>query len=95
MFPTQRLPTDPDAVRREVAHELHGRLALASAAVWTVCTLGIFLIYAAGNPRPILPALLAMTIPLVPAVLPWLFKAWLVRRLTARRLAQARGLVAS
>ncbi len=80
-------PTDhPDAVRRGVRHELHGRLAMFSAAVWTVGTLLLFVMYAAGSPRPIPMAVMAMLVPLVPALLPWLFFRPLVEWLAARRL---------
>ena len=87
---SQSIPKHPDDVRRQVRHELHGRLALFSAAAWAVGTLVLFLVYAAGNPRPVPMALMAMLVPLVPAVLPWLFFGPLVERLTARRLQELR-----
>ena len=84
-----RPPSHADALQRQVRHELHGRLALLSAAIWAVGTLVLFLVYAAGNPRPVPMALMAMLVPLVPAVLPWLFFGLLVDRLATRRIREA------
>ena len=83
-------PEHAEQLRRQVRHDLHGRLALFSAAIWAIGTLVLFLVYAAGNPRPVPMALMAMLVPLVPAVLPWLFFRPLVDRLTARRLREPR-----
>ncbi len=79
-----------DAVRRRVRHVLHGRFALMSAAIWTLGTLVLFVLLAAGNPRPIPMALVAMLVPLAPAVLPWLFFRPLLDHLTARELRHDR-----
>jgi len=80
--------SDFGAIRRRVAHELYGKLALLSAAIWTLGTLILFIVFAAGNPRPIPMAAMAMTVPLVPAALPWLLYRPLTNRLAARRLRQ-------
>lgn len=72
-------------VRRAVAHKLYERMALLSAAIWTFGTLLLFIIYAAGNPRPIPAAGMAMTVPLIPAALPWLVYRPLATYLAKRR----------
>ena len=81
---TSRIRSDADraaAVRRQVRDELYQRLVLFSAATWT---LGTFIVFAAGNPSPVPMAKLSMTLPLVPAALPWLLfrcaTTWLVTR---------------
>ena len=60
---------------RRVAHHLYQRLAFASFVIWTLGTLILFILFAAGNPRPIFPAMLSMTLPLVPAFLIWVSTA--------------------
>jgi cytochrome c biogenesis protein CcdA len=82
---------DHEAVRRRVAHELYIRLGLYSAVVWTLGTFLLFITFAAGNPKPIFPAMLAMTAPLIAAALPWLFYRWLTARITKRRIREARA----
>jgi hypothetical protein len=79
---------DPDVVRRRVAHELYGRLAFASAAIWALGTLILFVNFAAGNPRPIPMAAMSLSLPLVPAALIWLLYRPLTTHLTERRLRQ-------
>ena len=76
---------DYEAIRRVVAHRLYERMALISAAIWISGTLLLFIIYAAGNPRPIPAAGMAMTVPLIPAALPWLFYRPLTTYLARRR----------
>jgi hypothetical protein len=63
--------TDVEALRRRVAHHVYQRLAFTSFVIWTLGTLILFILFAAGNPRPIFPAMLSMTAPLVPAFLVW------------------------
>ena len=76
---------DYEAIRRAVAHRLYERMAMLSAAIWISGTLLLFIIYAAGNPRPIPAAGMAMTVPLIPAALPWLFYRPLATYLAKRR----------
>lgn len=75
-----------EALGRRVAHRLYQRLAFASFAIWTLGTLVLFILFAAGNPRPIFPAMLSMTVPLVPAFLVWAAYRPLVHWQVARRL---------
>jgi hypothetical protein len=63
--------TDVEALRRRVARHVYERLAFTSFVIWTLGTLILFILFAAGNPRPIFPAMLSMTAPLVPAFLVW------------------------
>ena len=79
---------DVEMVRRRVAHELYSKLAFVSAAIWTFGTLILFIIFAAGNPKPIFPAMMSMTVPLLPAALVWLLYRPLIAHLTARRLRE-------
>ena len=79
---------DFETVRRQVAHELYGKLAFLSAAIWAVGTLLLFISFAAGNPRPIPMAAMSMTVPLIPAALPWLLYGPLSTYLAARRLRE-------
>lgn len=76
--------TDAEALRRRVAHRLYQRFAFASFAIWTLGTLILFILFAAGNPRPIFPAMLSMTTPLVPAFLIWILYSPLVHWQVAR-----------
>lgn len=82
-------PTDDAALERRVAHQLYQRFAFASFAIWTLGTLILFVLLAAGNPRPIFPAMLSMTLPLVPAILIWVAYRPLVHWQVARRLRAA------
>ena len=75
-----------ERIRRRVEHEVYGRLAILSAAIWTIGTLFLFVNFAAGNPRPIPMAAMSMSVSLVLAALPWLLYRPLITRLTARRL---------
>ena len=63
--------TDVEALRRRVARHVYQQLAFTSFVIWTLGTLILFILFAAGNPRPIFPAMLSMTTPLVPAFLVW------------------------
>ncbi len=87
--------TEVEAVRQRVAHELYGKLAFVSAAIWTLGTLILFILFAAGSPRPIFPAMMSMMVPLVPAALPWLLYRPLTTHLAARRLRDRGGETAS
>jgi hypothetical protein len=75
---------DVEALRRRVAHHLYQRFAFTSFVIWTLGTLILFILFAAGNPRPIFPAMLSMTAPLVPAFLVWAAYRPLVNWKTAR-----------
>jgi hypothetical protein len=84
---TAQIPsTDVEALRRRVAHHLYGRLAFTSFVIWTLGTLILFVLFAAGNPRPIFPAMLSMTTPLLPAALVWVLYRPLVHWQMARHL---------
>jgi hypothetical protein len=74
------------AVRRRRAHELYQQLAFTSFVIWTLGTLILFILLAAGNPRPIPGAGMAMMISLVVAAIPWLAYRPLVSYLTTRRI---------
>lgn len=87
-IPVEASP-DAEAVRRRAAHEIYGRLALLSAVIWTLGTFVLFISLAAGHARPIPQAMIAMTLPLLPAGLLWLLYRPLTARLTARRLESA------
>ena len=76
--------TDVEALKRRVTNEVFQKLAFASFAIWTGGTLILFILFAANNPRPIVPAMMSMMAPLVPAALVWL----LYRPLIARRVAR-------
>ena len=75
---------DVEALRRRVAHELYQKFAFTSFVIWTA---GCLLLFAAGNPRPVFPAMLSMTSPLIPAALIWVAYRPLVNRQLARRLS--------
>jgi hypothetical protein len=81
--------TDAEALKRRVAHHLYQRLAFTSFAIWTLGTLILFILFAAGSPRPIFPAMLSMTAPLVPAFLVWVVYRPLVHWQVARPLRAA------
>jgi hypothetical protein len=77
---------DDAALRRRVADHVYQRLAFTSFVIWTLGTLILFILFAAGNPRPIFPAMLSMTLPLVPAFLVWALYRPLVNWQLARSL---------
>jgi len=78
--------SQPEAIRRRVAHELFQRLAFTSFLVWTGSCLILFVLFAAGNPRPVPSAMVAMVAPLIPAMLIWLAYRPLVNWKVARTL---------
>ncbi|MCC6175097.1 MAG: hypothetical protein IT305_07320 [Chloroflexi bacterium] len=81
---------DYDTLYRQAAHELYQKLAFVSAAIWAVGCVILFILLAAGSDRPIFGAAMAMTLPLIPAAIPWPVYPLAARRLAARRLrAQA------
>jgi len=80
------LETDPEAIRRRVAHELYGRLAFTSFLIWTFGTLILFIMFVASNPNPIPTTGIVMMIPLLPAFLVWALYRPLIRVQVARRL---------
>jgi hypothetical protein len=77
---------DVEVLRRRVAHELYQRFAFASFLIWTLGTLLLFITFAAGNPRPVFPAMLSMTTTLIPAALIWVLYRPLVHWRVARHL---------
>ena len=81
--------TDIEALRRRVAHYLYQRFAFASFVIWTLGTLLLFILLAAGSPRPVFPAMLSMTAPLLPAALIWAFYRPLVHWQVARHQKNA------
>jgi hypothetical protein len=85
-YPPASAPDDSlRDIRRQVAHELYGKLALVSAAIWTLGTLILFIIFAAPAAKPIPMAMMSMTAPLLPAALPWLLYRPLTTYLATRR----------
>ena len=76
--------TDVETLRRRVAHYLYQRLAFTSFVIWTLGTLILFILFAAPSPRPIFPAMLSMTAPLIPAFLVWTLYRPLVHWQVAR-----------
>ena len=82
-------PADVDVLKRRVAHHLYQRLAFTSFAIWTLGTLILFITFAAGSARPIFPAMISMTLPLIPAFLIWVAYRPLVHWQVARRLRAA------
>ena len=80
------IATDPDRVRRDIAHVLYGKLAFTSFLIWTLGTLLLFIIFAAPKQNPIPTTGIIMTIPLLPAAFVWVFYRPLVSFMVARRL---------
>lgn len=78
-----------EAIRQRIANELFQRLAFASFIIWTGSCLILFVLFAAGNPRPVPSAMIAMTAPVVPAILIWLAYRPLVNWKVARALRAA------
>jgi hypothetical protein len=80
-------PVDVDLLRRRIAHRLFQKFAFASFVIWTGTCLLLFVLFAAGNARPVFPAMLAMTTPLIPATLIWVAYRPLVLWQVKRQLA--------
>jgi hypothetical protein len=87
--PTTPAISHAEQVRRQLGHALYQKLAFASFVIWTLGTLILFILFAAGNPNPIPATGMAMGLPLVPAALIWVLYRPLVRWRVARRLRQA------
>jgi len=85
MSPTAPV-ADSDAMRRQIAHDLYGKLAFASFLIWTLGTLILFILLAAPATNPIPGAGIAMIVPLVPAALVWILYRPLIRLMLARRM---------
>lgn len=77
---------DSETFRHRVAERVFQQFAFASFVIWTGSCLLLFILFAAGNPRPIVPAMIAMTVPVVPAALIWVLYRPLVAWQVARRL---------
>ncbi len=77
---------DVEALRRRVGHRLYQKFAFTSFVIWTGGCLLLFIIFAAGNARPVFPAMLSMTTPLIPAFLIWAAYRPMVNREVAREL---------
>jgi hypothetical protein len=75
-----------EALDRRIAHELFHRMAFISFVIWTGGCLVLFILYAAKNPQPVPPAIIAMTAPVLPAAIIWLAYRPLVRWKVARTL---------
>lgn len=75
---------DNDLVRRRVANQVFQKLAFTSFVIWTAGTVILFILFAANNPRPVFPAMISMTTPLIPASLVWV----LYRPIVAWRMAR-------
>jgi hypothetical protein len=81
--------TDIEALKRHVTNEVFQKLAFTSFAIWTGGCLILFILFAAGNPRPLFPAMMSMTAPLIPAFLVWVAYRPLVYWRMTRRLRAA------
>ncbi len=79
------VPSTAETLRRRVGHDLYQKFAFTSFAIWTGGCLLLFIMFAAGNPRPVFPAMLSMTVPLIPAALIWVAYRPLVSRMVARQ----------
>ena len=77
---------DAEALRRHVRNDLYQKFAFASFVIWTGGCLLLFITFAAGNARPVFPAMLSMTTPLIPAFLIWVVYLPMVNRRVAREL---------
>ena len=86
MMPQTAPVADPDMIRRQIAHDLYGKLAFTSFLIWTLGTLILFILLAAPAANPIPGAGIAMMVPLVPAALVWVLYRPLIRIVLARRL---------
>jgi hypothetical protein len=78
-----------DVMRRRARHVVYERLALTSALIWVFGTLILVLTTVPYIERPVREFARAMTIPLLPAVIPWLFYGYLSNRLTRKWASQS------
>jgi hypothetical protein len=84
---------DDDRERTEVQvyawarHQVHERLAFASAAIWAC---GTFLLFVNLVPptitKPVPEIVISMMIPILPATIPWLFFPMITRSVARREL---------
>jgi len=72
MHPQLSSAPDRETIKRRIANELFQRLAFTSFVIWTGGCLILFILFAAPSPKPVFPAMLSMTTPLIPAFLVWL-----------------------
>jgi hypothetical protein len=82
------IPEDAEALRRRIGHVLYQKFAFASFIIWTGGCLLLFILFAAGNSRPVFPAMISMTAPLIPAALIWIAYRPLTNRTVARHLRE-------
>jgi hypothetical protein len=78
--------TDAEELRRRVTNWVYQRLAFTSFVIWTAGCLILFILYAANSPRPVFPAMMSMTVPLIPAFLVWILYRPLIAWQMARHL---------
>ena len=88
-------PADPAAgedtrarLRADARRLVYERLALLSAAIWAVGTFILFvaIVPVVARPQPFIAV--AMTLPLIPAALPWLFYGMISDRVARRWMAR-------
>lgn len=73
-----------EVIRRRARRVVYERLAAITALIWVLGTLLLVLTTVPMIERPTREFAIAMTIPLIPAVLPWLFYGILSNRLAQR-----------
>lgn len=78
-------------VRAQARRWVYDRLALLSAVIWVLGTFALVVTIVPDDPRPQRYFVIAMTVPLVPAALPWLFYRWLSDVRARRLLRDAHG----
>lgn len=80
-------------VRARARHDVYERLALLSATIWALGTLALFILIVPYIAHPQRQIAVAMTVPLIPAALPWVFYPAIsagVARRRIRRTSQQR-----
>jgi hypothetical protein len=75
-------------VRDRARHFVYERLAILSAVIWALGTLILFIAIVPFVPRPQPFIMVAMTVPLIPAAIPWLFYGAISSAVARRWLAR-------
>jgi hypothetical protein len=83
-------PSPDESTRRRARHVVYERMALISALIWIFGTAILFAIIVPYSARPFREIAMSMTIPLLPAALPWLFYGR-ISDVVARRWMATRG----
>jgi hypothetical protein len=78
-------------MRAQARHDVYERMAFLSATIWVLGTLVLFIVTVPYTSHPQREIAVAMTLPLIPAALPWTLYIAVSDAVARRRLARERA----